>query len=48
MKCYGGVPGGTKHKCLNFSGDPDHHTDCPIGNTAIAANYKGILMKFSG
>ena len=35
IKSYEGVGGGNRNKLLNFSGDLDHHFDCPIGNPAV-------------
>ena len=43
---YGGV--WVVKGTLNFCGDSDHHTDCPIGNLAIAQQIEWILMKIPG
>ena len=30
---------------LEFGGDPNHHADCPIGNSAIAQEFMNQLQR---
>ena len=43
VKFYGGIQGGKRNKWINFGGDLDHCTDCPIGKQAISQQ---IISKF--
>ena len=47
MKFYAGVWGGKRNKWSDFSSDPDHHADSPIGNPAIIQQItSGFWLNF--